>query len=119
MTSTRLDGKRVLLTQRDDFMGPAQRAVFPDSGAEVLADDPGLPTALVCEAGHVDVLIHLPLPAPSTPAVDIGAAEWRCVFTHLVDPMLRPTSAVMRPPTSWGRCFPQRQLRRALKLRSR
>jgi hypothetical protein len=74
MTSTRLDGKRVLLTQSNDFMGPALTAVFRDSGAEVVADpraldqDPALPAAIVREAGRVDVLlIHLALPAPSTP----------------------------------------------------
>ena len=39
MTSTRLDGKRVLLTQSNDFMGPALREVFGLLGAEVIADD--------------------------------------------------------------------------------
>ena len=74
MVSTRLDGKRVLLTQAQDFMGPALQAVFTGLGAEVIADesvldqDPELPAALVRAAGRVDVLlIHLALPAPATP----------------------------------------------------
>ena len=102
MTSTRLDGKRVLLTQSNDFMGPALTAVFNDSGAEVIGDpraldqDPELPAAIVREAGRVDVLlIHLALPAPSTPAGEISDVEWRTVFAHLVDPMPRLVAAVL------------------------
>jgi NAD(P)-dependent dehydrogenase (short-subunit alcohol dehydrogenase family) len=102
MTSTRLDGKRVLLTQANDFMGPALIEVFGRLGAEViadnraLADDPALPAAMVAEAGQVDVLlVHLALPAPSTHAGEIGEAEWREVFAHLVDPMPRLVAAVL------------------------
>lgn len=103
MTSTtRLDGKRVLLTQANDFMGPALADVFTDSGAEVVADpraldqDLSLPATIVREAGRVDVLlVHLALPAPSTPAADIGDAEWKAVFAHLVDPMPRLVAAVL------------------------
>lgn len=102
MASTSLDGKRVLLTQSNDFMGPALTEVFRDSGAEVIADpraldqDPALPAAIVRDAGRVDVLlIHLALPAPSTPAGDISDAEWRTVFAHLVDPMPRLVAAVL------------------------
>ena len=102
MTTTRLDGKRVLLTQSNEFMGPALSNVFKRSGAVVIADcqtlahDPQLPSAVVRSAGRVDVLlIHLALPAPNTPAVDIGDAEWRDVFAHLVDPMPRLVAAVL------------------------
>ncbi len=101
MISTRLDGKRVLLTQSDDFMGPALNEVFRQAGAELIADprpldDPALPATVVREAGHVDVLlIHLALPAPLTPAAEITDAEWRTVFAHLVDPMPRLVSAVL------------------------
>jgi 2-keto-3-deoxy-L-fuconate dehydrogenase len=102
MTSNRLDGKRVLLTQARDFMGPALTEVFERQGATViadeqlLADDPTRPAAIVQAAGHVDVLlVHLALPAPSTPAADIADAEWREVFAHLVDPMPRLVAAVL------------------------
>lgn len=102
MTSTRLDGKRVLLTQANDFMGPALTEVFRDSGAEVIADtqaldqDPALPAAMVRAAGRVDVLlVHLALPAPSTPVGEISDGEWRTVFAHLVDPLPRLVSAVL------------------------
>ncbi len=102
MTSTRLDGKRVLLTQSDVFMGPALSDVFGDLGAVIIADtralnqDPELPGAIVRAAGRIDVLlVHLALPAPSTPAGEISDAEWRDVFAHLVDPMPRLVSAVL------------------------
>lgn len=102
MLSTRLDGKRILLTQARDFMGPALTEVFSRQGATViaddspLADDPARPAAIVAAAGQVDVLIvHLALPAPSTPAADVSDAEWRNVFAHLVDPMPRLVAAVL------------------------
>lgn len=102
MVSTRLDGQRVLLTQCEDFMGPALTEVFQRLGATVigdarpLADDPALPQAIVDAAGHIDVLLlHLALPAPSTPAADIRDAEWREVFAHLVDPMPRLVASVL------------------------
>jgi 2-keto-3-deoxy-L-fuconate dehydrogenase len=110
MTTTRLDGLRVLLTQCDDFMGPALTEVFQRQGATVfgdprpLADDPALPATIVQAAGPVDVLLlHLSLPAPSTPAADIGDAEWRDVFAHLVDPMPRLVAAVLPQMVRRGR----------------
>jgi 2-keto-3-deoxy-L-fuconate dehydrogenase len=100
--STRLDGQRILLTQADHFMGPALTDVFTRLGATVvadtraLADDPAAPAAMVAAAGAVDVLVlHLALPAPSTPAADVTDAEWREVFAHLVDPMPRLVAAVL------------------------
>ena len=102
MTSNRLDGKRVLLTQARDFMGPALTEVFERQGATViaddraLADDPALPATIVRAAGRVDVLLlHLAMPAPGTPAGDITDAEWRNVFAHLVDPMPRLVAAAL------------------------
>ena len=101
-TSTRLDVKRVLITQAQDFMGPVLHEVFARCGATVvadtrpLADQPEAPAAMVREAGHVDVLVvHLALPAPSTPAGEIGEAEWRSVFAHMVDPIPRLVAAVL------------------------
>ena len=102
MLSTRLDGKRVLLTQSREFMGPALLETFQALGAQVIADerpldqDPLLPQEIVQAAGQVDVLLlHLALPAPSTPAGEIDDVEWRTVFAHLVDPMPRLVAAVL------------------------
>jgi NAD(P)-dependent dehydrogenase (short-subunit alcohol dehydrogenase family) len=83
-------------------MGPALIETFQTLGAHVIADerpldqDPSLPQQIVQAAGHVDVLLlHLALPAPSTPAGEIDDAEWRTVFAHLVDPMPRLVAAVL------------------------
>ena len=97
-----LRNRRILLTQADDFMGPALCRVFSALGAVVvqdtrpLADDPQLPQAIVEGAGQVDVLIaHLAVPAPSTPVEQVGDEEWRHVFGHLVDPLPRLVRAVL------------------------
>ena len=100
--ATHLTGLRVLLTQADAFMGPTLAEVFTAQGATVvadtraLADDPAAAAAAVADAGHIDVLLlHLALPAPATAAQDIGEAEWRSVFAHMVDPMPRLVAAVL------------------------
>jgi 2-keto-3-deoxy-L-fuconate dehydrogenase len=57
MTSTRRDGKRVLLTQSNVFMGPPLTEALWFLGAEVIADDraldqePSLPEAIDHGAG--------------------------------------------------------------------
>ena len=58
----RLAGKRVLVTQAGDFMGPATVEIFREEGTEVLPDtrdlrEPGACEAAVAEAGRVDVLV--------------------------------------------------------------
>ena len=95
-------GRRVLITQSDDFMGPALARVFSALGAKVIADpralsdDPDLARRVVDEAGGVDVLIaHLALPAPTTPVSDVDEDEWRRVFAHLVDPLPRLVRATL------------------------
>jgi 2-keto-3-deoxy-L-fuconate dehydrogenase len=102
LPAARLQGQRILLTQADQFMGPALQRRFEAEGAEViadvqpLADAPDLPRALVAAAGHIDTLVlHLALPAPATAAADITEAEWRSVFAHLVDPLPRLVAAVL------------------------
>ncbi|MCW5626467.1 MAG: SDR family oxidoreductase [Burkholderiales bacterium] len=103
MTTTpfRLDGKRVLLTQAADFMGPALQAVFTELGADVIADRspldaPDAATRVVTAAGRVDALVlNLAVPAPSTPATDVTDDEWRQTFAHMVDPLPRLVQAVL------------------------
>lgn len=88
-----LKGKRVLITQADDFMGPVLRDTFAAHGAEVIADATTLDSGGIAErvgraAGRVDVLIaNLGVPAPSTRAHEVGDDEWRRVFAHIVDPL--------------------------------
>lgn len=96
-----LKGKRVLVTQSTDFMGPALCQVLAECGAEVIANDealgdPDVPARVVHAAGHIDVLIaNVGIPAPSTAAVDVNDDEWRNAFTHMVDPLPRLTRAVL------------------------
>ena len=90
-----LEGKRVLITQSTEFMGPVLCDVFEEQGAEVVrsADALSQPDAaerIVREAGNMDVLVaNLALAAPTTAAVDASDAEWRDVFAALVDPLPR------------------------------
>lgn len=97
-----LQGKRVLITQAQDFMGPALARVFSALGASVIADarrlgeDAGLAARVVAEAGDIDVLVaHLALPAPSTAVAEVDDAEWRQVFAHMVDPLPRLARALL------------------------
>ena len=106
----RLDGQRVLITQADVFMGPALCEVFARLGAEViadaqpLADDPALPDQLVQAAGPIDALvIHLAVPAPSSAVAAVDEAEWRHVFSHMVDPLPRLLRAVLPQMRERGR----------------
>jgi NAD(P)-dependent dehydrogenase (short-subunit alcohol dehydrogenase family) len=96
-----LAGRRVLITQASDFMGPVLAEVFREHGAIVVADDgpldaPGASQRAVDAAGQVDVLIaNLGVPAPSTRAHEVGDDEWRQVFSHIVDPLPRLFRAVL------------------------
>ena len=103
-----LTGKRVLLTQAKDFMGPVLEEVFRELGATVIADHgpldhPARPAALIQEAGQVDiVLANLGIPAPSTPAAEASEDEWRMAFVHMVDPLQRLVKAVLPQMTERG-----------------
>jgi 2-keto-3-deoxy-L-fuconate dehydrogenase len=104
-----LQGKRVLVTQAQDFMGPALQRVFGALGAAVVADarplgdETGMAARVVADAGEVDVLIaHLALPAPSTAVAAVDDAEWRHVFAHMVDPLPRLARAVLPQFTARG-----------------
>ncbi len=90
-----LDGKRILITQATEFMGPVLCEVFAAQGADVVASDealtdPAAPERVVRAAGHLDALvINLAIAAPTTVACDVTEAEWRHVFEALVDPLPR------------------------------
>ena len=88
-----LAGRRILVTQSTEFMGPALCEVFAGHGADVVASpeplaEPSAASRVVREAGRVDVLVaNLSVPAPSTPAAEVTDAEWREVFAALADPL--------------------------------
>ena len=98
----RLAGKRVLVTQADDFMGSATVEVFREEGADVRVDtrdlrDAGACEAAVSEAGRIDVLVaNLASPTyGGTATPDLGDAEWANAFDMMVHPLHRLTRAVL------------------------
>lgn len=101
MSGAMLAGKRILVTQAGEFMGPVLCEVFAAHGATVLRstaplDDPAAPAREVAAAGTVEVLVaNLAVPAPGTAAQDVGDDEWRHTFAHMVDPLPRLVRAVL------------------------
>jgi NAD(P)-dependent dehydrogenase (short-subunit alcohol dehydrogenase family) len=102
MSAQRLEGKRVLLTQADDYMGPATIEVFNEHGAEVIEDRsdltrPGACEAAVEAAGHVDILVaNLAANANyglAAPEIDDGT--WATMFEVMVHPLHRLCRAVL------------------------
>jgi NAD(P)-dependent dehydrogenase (short-subunit alcohol dehydrogenase family) len=90
-----LAGKRVYVTQIDEFMGPALVEAFRAHGAEVLGAS-GAREDDLRAAGRVDVLLcNLGVPAPSTRAQEVSDAEWRDVFAGMVDPLPRLIRSVL------------------------
>lgn len=102
MNEKRLDGKRVLVTQADDYMGPATIELFREYGAEVIADNSDLTQAgavdeLVARTGHIDILIaNLAAPANhGIAAVDMDDDNWQQMFDMMVHPLHRLCRAVL------------------------
>jgi 2-keto-3-deoxy-L-fuconate dehydrogenase len=112
MTLNSLAGKRVLITQADEFMGPVLCKVFAEHGAHVIADTSSLiesqtPAKVVASAGQVDILIvNLAIKAPNTLVHEVGDSEWEDVFKIIVDPLPRLVRAVL----------PQMMVRKAGKI---
>ena len=96
-----LNGKRILITQATEFMGPVLCTVFTEQGAEVIADSDelselGAAERVVHNAGSIDVLVaNLALTAPSTAVTEVTESEWRQVFAALVDPLPRLFAAAL------------------------
>ena len=98
----RLKGKRVVVTQAADFMGPVTVEVFREEGAEVFADTRPLTTADACralieESSPVDVLVaNLASPNFSgIAATAIADDDWNTPFDRLVHPLHWLTQAVL------------------------
>lgn len=90
-----------MVTQADEFMGPALCEVFAEQGAEVIASTaaltkPGAVETMVASAGHLDAVVaNLAFTAPTTPATDVQANEWLAAFAALVDPLPRLVRAAL------------------------
>ena len=96
-----LNGKRVLVTQADEFMGPMLCEVLAEHGAEVVRSTasllaPGAASSVVQAAGVIDVMVaNLAYAAPTTLAAEVTDAEWTATFAALVDPLPRLFKAVL------------------------
>ena len=96
-----LVGKRVLITQSTQFMGPVLCEVFAEQGATVVASpedlcEPEAAQRVVQSAGIIDILVaNLAFTAPTTMATEVSDAEWREVFAALVDPLPRLVRSVV------------------------
>lgn len=101
MNDLALNGKRILLTHADAFMGPVLIEVLETQGATVIADndllhDRDAAERLFRRAGQVDIVVaNLAIPAPDSRVADVGEEEWRDTFAALVDPLPRLLRAVL------------------------
>ena len=98
----RLNGQRVLVTQSDDYMGPATIELFQKEGAEIIADSSDLTQQGRCEelvstTGRIDILIaNLASPNYSgIKATDLEDAQWQNTFEMMVHPLHRLSRAVL------------------------
>ena len=102
----RLEGRRVVVTDTDEFMGPDIAALFREEGAEVIADsrDLTVPSAaadLIREAGRVDVLMaNLAATYSGGLVEEIEDAELDRMLDRLVRPLHRLTRAVLPQMTA-------------------
>jgi 2-keto-3-deoxy-L-fuconate dehydrogenase len=88
-----LKEKRVLITQSNDFMGPALCEAFKLYGAEVIESDVPLltntaVTRLANEIGHVDVIVaNLMSPNFGQCVFTTDDIEWHNHFRYMVNPL--------------------------------
>ena len=96
-----LKGKRVLLTDCQEFMGPAIVDRFTAKGADLISDESDLTADGACDAllesaGHVDILIaNLANPAEAKSVDDMPDEIWHRAFDRLVHPMHRLVRGVV------------------------
>ena len=100
--SGRLAGQRVLITQANDYMGPATAELFREHGAEVICNTSDLTRAGACEAaiadaGRIDVLIANLASAnfSGIPVTQLDDTSWAKAFDMMVHPLHRLTRAVL------------------------
>jgi len=97
----RLEGKRILVTSADRYMGPAICELFAGEGADVhasminLYDQPSV-DKLLADAGQIDGLVaNFAQASPVAPVQSITDEDWHTVFSELVDPLMRIVRAVV------------------------
>jgi NAD(P)-dependent dehydrogenase (short-subunit alcohol dehydrogenase family) len=102
MSNKRLEGKRILVTQASDFMGPATIELFREQGAQVIADETDLRDLsaagrIIDAAGELDVLVvNLAATAyPPKTADQTDDETWAKMFDVMVHPLHRLVRAVL------------------------
>ncbi|MFN4143563.1 SDR family NAD(P)-dependent oxidoreductase [Aestuariivirga sp.] len=96
-----LSGRRAVVTEADDFMGPAIAQLFREEGAVVVEDrrdlsEPAEAEKAIRAAGHVDVLIiNLSIPNPRALAHETSDEQWDAVYRKIVHPTHRLVRAVL------------------------
>ena len=91
---TRLDNKSVLITQSDDYMGPAIAELFTSEGAKVYAKPGFVPFDSSFEqafqdTADVDVVIaNLAHDPCNTPVAGITDENWQALFDTMVHPLM-------------------------------
>jgi len=107
-TGNRLQGKRVLVTSSETYMGPPIVQLFRAEGAEVIADPGALlgaqePAELIERVGKIDVLIaNLDLAAYGARVRDIEDEAWLAGFDAMVHPLMRLVRAAATPMIEGG-----------------
>lgn len=92
---SRLDGRRILVTDAARFMGPALMKGLGEAGAEVIADTrdlraPAAAAEAVAAAGRIDgVVANLAAVNPRKAVVDMSDDEWGEMYDVMVHPLHR------------------------------
>lgn len=90
----RLEGKRVLVTQSTDYMGPAIATLFGAEGAEVIAREGVVPfdnaiNRYLEDCDDIDVLVaNLAHDPCNTPVAEIRDDDWQALFNVMVHPLM-------------------------------
>ena len=100
--SGRLSGKRVLVTQAEDYMGPATIEVFSTEGAQVVSDNsdltqPGACAELIAKTGPIDILVAN-LASNAFGGIKVGDLpdeKWHQTFDLMVHPLHHLCQAVL------------------------
>ncbi len=96
----RLDGKRIVVTSCETYMGPAIVALFEREGADLVGDPGDLvgtdePDELIERVGDIDVLVaNLDVAAYSARVREIEDDLWMAGFDAMVHPLMRLVRAV-------------------------
>ena len=96
-----LKNKRVLITQSDEFMGPALREAFEFYGADVYCDpNPLLSQAIIDDVLHKAnnpdvVILNLVYPFKFSTHLEIEQIEWKSCFAHMVDPLPKIAKSIL------------------------